>query len=206
VRRPDEKGQTRAVIEQRPGSANVTEAEAFQNAKKPILVFSQAGMTGRSYHADLAAPSADARRSHYLVQAGWRADKAIQGFGRTHRTNQASAPIFHLVTTDLQGQRRFISSIARRLAQLGALTKGERRAGESGMFSARDNLESPEATAALSALWRDIQGARIPAIEPRDFEQQTGLKLRTASGDSTDAPEITQFLNRLLSLKFDMNN
>lgn len=206
VRKADEAGQIKSQVESRPGSANLTEADAFQNAKKPILVFSQAGMTGRSYHADLSTPSADARRSHYLVQAGWRADKAIQGFGRTHRTNQATAPIFHLVTTDLEGQRRFISSIARRLAQLGALTKGERRAGESGMFSARDNLESNEATAALGALWRDIQSNRIETIVGRDFEQQTGLKLRDLNGESTQPPPITQFLNRLLSLKFDMQN
>lgn len=206
VRKPDEAGQIRSQIEARPGSANITEADAFQNAKKPILVFSAAGMTGRSYHADLSSPSAEAQRSHYLVQAGWRADKAIQGFGRTHRTNQASAPIFHLVTTDLEGQRRFISSIARRLAQLGALTKGERRAGESGMFSARDNLESNEAKTALAALWRDIQRNQISTINGRDFEQQTGLKLLNEKGEYTDPPQITQFLNRLLSFKFDMQN
>src|SRR5262249_15329021 len=143
---------------------------------------------------------------HYLVQAGWRADKAIQGFGRTHRTNQVSAPIFHLVTTNLQGQRRFISSIARRLSQLGALTKGERRTGESGLFGPKDNLESREANTALSSLWRDMQDGKIEAIQPRDFEAQTGLRLENDNGNPTDPPQITQFLNRLLSLKFEMQN
>src|SRR5215469_5814700 len=206
VHKPDEKGVTRATLESRPGDSNAAETDAFQNAKKPILVFSQAGGTGRSYHADLTAPSSNAQRSHYLVQAGWRADKAIQGFGRTHRTNQASAPIFHLVTTDLQGQRRFISSIARRLSQLGALTKGERRAGEQGLFSARDNLESPEASAALRSFWGSMRRGEIGTIEPADFEAQTGLRLKDENGKPTDPPEISQFLNRLLSLKFDMQN
>ena len=31
---------------------------------------------------------------HYLLEPGWRADQAIQGLGRTHRTHQASAPLF----------------------------------------------------------------------------------------------------------------
>ena len=73
-----------------------------------MLVFSEAGGTGRSYHADNTAASKDARRAHYLVQGGWRADKAVQGFGRTHRSNQGvGAGRFNLVTTDLQGQKRF---------------------------------------------------------------------------------------------------
>ena len=105
VRKPDEKtGQMRRVEESRPGSANIAETDAFQAGKKKVLIFSEAGGTGRSYHADNTSQSKNARRAHYLVQGGWRADKAVQGFGRTHRSNQASAPIFNLVTTDLQGR------------------------------------------------------------------------------------------------------
>ncbi|MBK8200428.1 MAG: strawberry notch family protein [Acidobacteria bacterium] len=189
----------------RPGSANLTESKDFQDGKKRILVFSDAGGTGASYHADNASPSRGARRVHYLVQAGWRADKAIQGFGRTHRTNQESAPIFKLVTTDLQGQKRFISSIARRLSQLGALTKGQRQTGDQGIFSAADNLESTEAADALVQFFRDLETHRIDGVEIDEFEKQTGLKLRNDQGNLTaNLPQITQFLNRILSLKIDM--
>ena len=67
-----------------------------------------------------------ARRIHYLLEPGWRADQAIQGLGRTHRTHQASAPLFRPVTTDVKGERRFIATIARRLDSLGAITRGQR--------------------------------------------------------------------------------
>ncbi|WP_239509611.1 strawberry notch C-terminal domain-containing protein, partial [Citrobacter freundii] len=60
---------------------------------KRILVFSDAGGTGRSYHADLAARNRRLR-VHYLLEAGWKADAAIQGLGRTNRTNQAQPPLF----------------------------------------------------------------------------------------------------------------
>jgi hypothetical protein len=53
------------------------------------------------------------RRVHFLLEPGWRADRAIQGLGRTNRTHQASAPVFRPVTTDCRGERRFISTIAR---------------------------------------------------------------------------------------------
>lgn len=213
VLKPDEKtGQRKRVEESRPGSANQAEIDGFQAGKKKVLVFSEAGGTGASYHADNTSASKDARRSHYLVQGGWRADKAVQGFGRTHRTNQASAPIVRLVTTDLQGQKRFISSIARRLAQLGALTKGQRQAGDQGIFSARDNLESHEAHLALRQFYNDLLHDAMPGIRIDEFEKQTGLQLRIqddegrVTGAKENLPPITQFLNRLLSLKIDMQN
>lgn len=208
VRKPDADGVARTVVETRPASANITEAQAFQDGRKRILIFSDAGGTGRSYHADNTSASKDRRRAHYLIQAGWRADKAIQGFGRTHRTNQASAPIYVLVHTDLMGQKRFISSIARRLAQLGALTKGERKTGDSGLFSARDNLESAEARDALQRFFRDLDRDRFEGITLAEFEEQTGLRLRDKETGALrkELPDITTFLNRLLSLKIDMQN
>ena len=59
---------------------------------KRILVFSDAGGTGRSYHADLGARN-QRLRVHYLLEAGWKADTAIQGLGRTqpHQPGAAAA-------------------------------------------------------------------------------------------------------------------
>ena len=78
-----------------------------------------------------------------------RSDQAIQGLGRTHRTHQATAPLFRPVTTDVKGERRFIATIARRLDSLGAITRGQRDSqtamggGDATLFRASDNLESP---------------------------------------------------------------
>ena len=110
-------------------------------------MFSDAGGTGRSYHADLACKN-QRQRVHYLLEPGWKADAAIQGLGRTNRTNQKQPPLFRPIATNVKGEERFLSTIARRLDTLGAITKGQRQTGGQGLFRADDNLESPYARAA----------------------------------------------------------
>ena len=123
----------RLCVENRAGSANLAEAQAFMDDEKRILVFSDAGGTGRSYHADLAARN-QRLRVHYLLEAGWKADTAIQGLGRSNRTNQAQPPLFRPIATDVKAEKRFLSTIARRLDTLGAITKGQRQTGGQGLF------------------------------------------------------------------------
>ena len=90
IRKTGSDGIDRLVVENRAASANLGETQAFMDDAKRILVFSDAGGTGRSYHAELSAKNRRLR-VHYLLEAGWKADAAIQGLGRTNRTNQAQA-------------------------------------------------------------------------------------------------------------------
>ncbi|RCJ32555.1 methylase [Nostoc punctiforme NIES-2108] len=200
----DESG--RLFVDSRGSGANITETAAFMQGDKQILIFSDAGGTGRSYHADLNAVNRR-RRSHYLLEAGWRADNAIQGLGRSHRTNQASAPVFRPVTTNVIGERRFISTIARRLDSLGALTRGQRQTGGNGIFDTKDNLESNYAEYALYELFKQIFQGRFYEVPLGKFEQMTGLSLTSHEGGmKIDLPPLRQFLNRLLALRIDMQN
>ena len=203
-------GGTRHAVSARPPSANLSEAAAFMDGAKRILVFSAAGGTGRSYHADTACGNR-ARRVHYLLEPGWRADVAIQGLGRTHRTRQASAPLFRPVATDVKGERRFIATIARRLDNLGAITRGQRDGqasmGDDALFRAEDNLESPHALSALRLLYLSIHHGHVPGWPEQRFEAATGLVLSDAEGGLKDSlPPMPRFLNRLLALPIDDQN
>ena len=201
----------RLALRNRPASANLAETAAFMAGDKRILVFSMAGGTGRSYHADLGCGNTR-RRIHYLLEPGWRADQAIQGLGRTHRTHQASAPLFRPVTTDVKGERRFIATIARRLDSLGAITRGQRDSqtamggGDATLFRASDNLESPYAKVALRQFYIALWRGNIAGWSMDRFEDATGLKLIWEGSLKEDLPPMPRFLNRLLALPIAEQN
>jgi predicted RNA methylase len=195
----------RLVVEKRVGSANLAETQAFMDDVKRILVFSDAGGTGRSYHAELSARNRRLR-IHYLLEAGWKADAAIQGLGRTNRTNQAQPPLFRPIATNVKAEKRFLSTIARRLDTLGAITKGQRQTGGQGLFRAEDNLESHYARDALRQLYLLLVVGKVESCSLQTFENATGLKLTDANGIKDELPPITTFLNRLLALTIDLQN
>ena len=196
-------GGDRLVVENRAASANLAETAAFMDDKKRILVFSDAGGTGRSYHAELSARN-QRLRVHYLLEPGWKADAAIQGLGRTNRTNQKQPPLFRPIATDVKAEKRFLSTIARRLDTLGAITRGQRQTGGQGLFRPEDNLESVYARDALRQLYLLLARGKIEGCSLERFEEATGLKLVDANGVKDDLPPITTFLNRLLALTIEL--
>jgi predicted RNA methylase len=196
----------RQRVESRSSRTNLAETDAFMRGAKKILIFSDAGGTGRSYHASLTAEN-QSRRNHYLLEPGWRADAAIQGLGRTHRTHQATAPLFRPVSTDCRGERRFISTIARRLDSLGALTRGQRQTGGQGLFDPRDNLESDYAKESLETWFRLLADGKLRSTTLDQFQKLTGLELEGEGGGlKEDLPPIQRWLNRILALRIALQN
>ncbi|WP_413204983.1 strawberry notch-like NTP hydrolase domain-containing protein [Rhodospirillum sp. A1_3_36] len=203
VRKSTPLGGDRLVVETRAAAANLAETQSFMDDAKRILIFSDAGGTGRSYHAELSARNTRLR-VHYLLEPGWKADAAIQGLGRTHRTNQAQPPLFRPIATDVKAEKRFLSTIARRLDTLGAITRGQRQTGGQGLFRPEDNLESPYARDALRQLYLLLVRGKVEGCTLERFETATGLKLMDAHGIKDELPHITTFLNRLLALTIEL--
>ena len=200
----DGSGQQR--LESRSPRTNLAETAAFMTGAKRILVFSDAGGTGRSYHASLDAKNQQ-RRVHFLLEPGWRADRAIQGLGRTHRTHQACPPLFRPVTTDCKGEARFTSTIARRLDALGALTRGQRQTGGQGMFESSDNLESSYAKHALHDWYGLLAMGKLKSTSLAEFQTMSGLELTDQDGVlREDLPPIQRWLNRILAMRIAVQN
>ncbi len=188
---------------------NLHEKNCFQNKDKRIAIMSEVASTGDSLHASRKVRNQD-RRLHIAAELKWSADKQVQDFGRTHRTGQVAPPIYLLVFTELGGEKRFSATIARRLANMGALTKGDRRAEKAGNLD-KYNLESKEGRAALNVVYNRILNGE-PIIGLDDAKQtldDMGLLNKSVDGDEIKESEktnIPRFLNRLLSLEVDRQN
>ncbi len=185
---------------------NEYETRLFQRGQKRVVVISGAGSTGISVHADLMAGNQQ-RRVFYAFQLSWSADQQMQAFGRVHRSNQTSAPIIRLVLLDLAGQKRLVNAVSKRLAALGALTKGERHSLSSDLFRPED-VTDEYGKAALTRLYREIELNRHveAGIGLRDLDRMGVLnKEKTAVRDNY-ARNVEQFLNRIMVLHVETQN
>merc|ERR1719361_2206612 len=200
---------------------NCTEKDRFMNGDKNVAIISEAASSGISLQADRRVKNRK-RRVHMTLELPWSADRAIQQFGRTHRSNQTSAPEYVLLISDLAGEHRFASIVAKRLESLGALTHGDRRAGESRDLS-RFNIDNKYGRTALEAVFKAIMGYEAPLVKPPtdyngDFFKDiadglVGVGLITQSEDMPGMLQLdkghndmSKFLNRILGMKVEKQN
>jgi len=184
---------------------NEHETELFQQGKKRIAIISGAGSTGISLHADLTKKNQQ-RRVFYAFQLSWSADTQMQSFGRVHRSFQATAPIIRPVTLNLAGQMRLTNAVSRRLAALGAITKGERSALGGSMFNVEDLTDS-YGVAALTATYNGIMmGEYANQGVGRAVIEQMGLLNEEGDLARQNTENVDRFLNRIMALPVDIQN
>lgn len=184
---------------------NVYENKQFQSGEKNIAVISAAAGTGISLHASRREQN-QRRRRHIVHELGWSADNQIQSFGRTHRSDEMSAPVYDLISSNVAGEKRFSSTIAKRLQSLGALSRGERGAAGAGEI-AKYNFESDYGRTALEEFYKEVMAGRdIPGIDDsRKVLRDMGL-LKGDKVVEQDLHNLPRFLNRILALDIERQN
>ncbi|GAB6030353.1 Protein strawberry notch 1 [Chamberlinius hualienensis] len=202
---------------------NITEKQRFMDGEKQIAIISEAASSGISLQSDRREKN-QMRRVHITLELPWSADRAIQQFGRTHRSNQVNAPEYLFLISDLAGERRFASIVAKRLESLGALTHGDRRATESRDLS-QFNIDNKFGRTALETVMKSVMGYEMPLVEPpcdqssrMDFFQDVqkaligvGLIARDENNPKIlsldkDYNNMSKFLNRILGLEVSLQN
>ncbi|XP_035425823.1 protein strawberry notch homolog 2 isoform X1 [Cygnus atratus] len=201
---------------------NLKEKERFMNGEKLVAIISEASSSGISLQADRRVKN-QKRRVHMTLELPWSADRAIQQFGRTHRSNQVYAPEYVFLISELAGERRFASIVAKRLESLGALTHGDRRATESRDLS-KYNFENKYGAKALDRVLSTILNRtenRVPVPKSYDrreaaffYEMKQGLisvgiccnQMKYGTVPMEKDCSITKFLNRILGLEVDKQN
>ncbi|XP_031731076.1 protein strawberry notch homolog 1 isoform X1 [Anarrhichthys ocellatus] len=199
---------------------NLTEKQRFMDGEKNIAIISEAASSGISLQADRRVKN-QRRRVHMTLELPWSADRAIQQFGRTHRSNQVTAPEYVFLISELAGEQRFASIVAKRLESLGALTHGDRRATETRDLS-RFNFDNKYGRNALEIVMKSIVKLDCPLVSPPahfkgDFfkEIQSGLigvgliNVEDRSGTMSldkDYNNMGKFLNRILGMEVQQQN
>lgn len=182
------------------GSNKNAEADAFNSGKNLALVFSGAGGTGASYHADKRFKN-QRQRVQIPIEFGWEPDKFIQALGRSHRNNQVMPPEFVLLTTDIAGEMRFMSTIANRVASMGAIVGGDRNSSGQ-VVSAADSMDNTYGRAAIKKVARNLASGQVIG----DVSGIEALHSMFLNPDKIDKLDANKFLGRLQFLSVDDQN
>jgi C-terminal domain on Strawberry notch homologue len=162
------------------GATRQGQVADFQAGKRDYAVLSAAGSTGINLDHRVFTNKLPARgrRVFIDVQYEWSATESLQRYGRVDRASSITPPKIYALTFGSAAEKKFLATIANRMAALGALSKGG--AESTGGASALEEFEitGDDALAAARKAYEELplegrkQFARIKSVF-RDPNRET---------------------------------
>jgi len=126
---------------------------------KRILVFSDAGGTGRSYHAELSAKTGGCGSTTCWKPDGRRTPPFRAG--RTNRTNQAQPPLFRPIATNVKPRSAFSAPSPAVSIRWAPSQKGQRQTGGRACSGQKQFWKVPNARDALRQLYLLLVAGKV---------------------------------------------
>ncbi len=163
-------------------------SNSFQQGDADIIMISGAGKTGINLH-DITG---DKRVRMIYSDYDWKPEAFKQALGRVDRTGQITAPAITFVHQGLSSEKKFIMTIASRLAGLGAVGKGEAASiGTGGLIDTFDFGSSFDRIA-LEGWWTSLAYDDRTKFIGNDFRDPNG------TGPASQLDVTTNVFNRWL--------
>ena len=200
-------GRTKRIIDgkikSRAAKDRQTDIEEFMAGNKRVAILSASGGTGINLHNSKDNPK-DIKRNHIIVQINPEISGMIQAMGRSHRSNQYSAPNMVFLRTNMVGQTGFVARLLSSLRSFGALSRGDSTASPT-MFRVDANLDDAYAEETLRQFTKDVITTSADGFTRSLFEIELRVPNIVQMRDGAEtinysALNMRRFMSRLLQL------
>lgn len=175
------------------GRSRQAQVAEFQAGKRQVAVISAAGATGISIDHRVVVPGGEEGRRFFIdVQYEWSASEALQRYGRVDRASSLTPPKIVALTFGSAAEKKFLATIANRMAATGALSRGGSETtgataleefeitGQDSLIAARDafeQLDEADRDYFIGRFFRDMNHPEHPARTTRASMKQIQLAL-----------------------------